>query len=123
MAEAFGSDIVLLYVVNVRISTYWYNPTIPEPEILFSILEDERVHAEDLLTQYKEDFGELKDKVETLILQGSVADEIVEYINTSDVDFVIMGSHGIGSTLHRSLLGSVTNKVLHYSEKPVLVIR
>lgn len=123
LAEAFGSQIVLLYVVSVRISTYWYNPTIPEPEIMFSILEEEKAHAEDLLVQSKEAFGPMKDRVETMILQGSVADEIIEYINTSDVDFVVMGSHGIGSGIHRNLLGSVTNKVLHYGEKPILVVR
>ena len=123
LAEAFGSQIVLLYVVSVRISTYWYNPTIPEPEIMFSILEEEKTHAEDLLVQSKEAFGPMKDRVETMILQGSVADEIIEYINTSDVDFVVMGSHGIGYGIHRNLLGSVTNKVLHYGEKPILVVR
>ena len=123
LAKAFDSDIVLLYVVSVRISTYWYNPTIPDPEILYSILEDERVHAEDLLARYKDSFDDMKDKVEVKILQGTVSDEIIEYINTSDVDFVVMGSHGIGSTLRRSVLGSVTNKVLHYAEKPVLVVR
>jgi len=90
---------------------------------MFSILEEEKTHAEDLLVQSREAFGTMKDRVESVILQGSVADEIIEYINTSDVDFVVMGSHGIGSGIHRNLLGSVTNKVLHYGEKPILVVR
>jgi nucleotide-binding universal stress UspA family protein len=122
-AAAFDSDVVLLYVVSLKISAYWYDTTIPQPELLDSIVEAEKVYAEELLTNYKNSFEERKERVETLILEGIVVDEIIEYINNNDLDLVIMGSHGIGSALHRTLLGSVTNKVLHYSDKPVLVIK
>lgn len=123
MARAFDSEIVLLYVVSMKVSTYWYNPTIPEPEIMFSILDDEREHAEKLLQDYKDKFDEIKDRVEKIILEGPVSDEIVDYANNSDIDFVIIGSHGIGSTVRRSLLGSIANKVVHYVEKPILIVR
>lgn len=123
MAKAFGSDVVLLYVLSVRVAAYRYNTTVPQPAILEPILEYERTQAEEMLKNYKESFGEMKDKVETLILQGTVADEILKYIKKENVDFVVMGSHGIGSVIYRNLVGSTTNTVIHHSEKPVLVVR
>jgi len=122
-AKAFDSEVVLLYVVSLKISAYWYDTSIPQPQLLESIIESEKVYAEELMNNYRNSFEDRKEKVEIVLLEGIIADEIIEYINTNDIDLVIMGSHGIGSALHRTLLGSVANKVLHYSEKPVLVIK
>ena len=83
----------------------------------------EQEEAEEMLQTYKETFGDKKDLVSTQVLQGFAADEIIKLLNGSDVDMAILGSRGIGSPLYRNILGSVTNKVLHHAEKPVLVVR
>lgn len=46
---------------------------------------------------------------------------IAEYAEDTDIDFVVMGSHG-HSGAERALLGSVTERVLRSTERPVLVI-
>ncbi len=123
IAKAFDSEVVLLYVVATRT----INPRFGI-EISSNTLEDaetmcEGSTAKEMIEKYKESFGEMKDKVETVIVHGIIADEIISAINDNDFDLVIMGSHGIGSALYRTLLGSVTNKVIHHSKKPILVIR
>jgi nucleotide-binding universal stress UspA family protein len=54
--------------------------------------------------------------------RGWAAHEIVEAAVREDVDLIIMGSRGL-SKLSDLLLGGVTNKVLHLSDRPVLVVR
>lgn len=123
MAKAFGCEVLLLHVVGLRIATLRFSATVPQGKSSDTYEDHEKNDARDMLTAYKDSFGDIKDKVETQVVYGIVADEILKIINNTDVDLVIMGSHGIGSTLYRTLLGSVTNKVVHHSKKPVLVIK
>ncbi|MBK5246535.1 MAG: universal stress protein [Peptostreptococcaceae bacterium] len=123
MAKAFGSDVLLLHVVGLRIATLRFSATVPQGKPTDPYDDHEKKDASDMLTAYKNSFGDIKGKVETQVMYGVVADEILKIINNTDVDLVIMGSHGIGSVLYRTLLGSVTNKVVHHSKKPVLVIK
>lgn len=123
MAKAFGSEVVLLYVVGLGMGSKRFGVELSHIHAEDPYLKKEGEGAEEMLANYKDSFGELKDKVEIKILKGSVADEIIKTANDTDVDFVIMGSHGIGSALYRTLLGSVANKVVHNSTKPVLVVR
>jgi nucleotide-binding universal stress UspA family protein len=46
---------------------------------------------------------------------------IVDYADTHDVDAIVMGSHG-RSGIKRALLGSVTERVLRSTHRPVLVV-
>ena len=52
----------------------------------------------------------------------SAALKIVEVAEQHDCDLIFMGSHG-RSGWGQLLLGSVTNKVLSHTQKPVLVHR
>jgi len=122
MAKAFGSQVVLLYVANIRINYSRYEINLP-PESLLAVIEDEKKHAEAMLNSFKETFGDMADRVETVILEGNAVDEIVDYAKESDIDMVIVGSHGTGSILRKNFLGSVASKVLHYVSKPVLVVK
>ena len=121
--KAFGCSVVLLHIVGLRISSLRINVTIPQVKPANADDELDKAYAENMLETYKNSFGDMKDKVEIEILFGITADEIVRAINNTDVDFVIIGSHGIGSALYRTFLGSVTNKVVHHSLKPVLVVK
>jgi len=60
--------------------------------------------------------------VETAVVEGSPAGEIVRYAEGNDCDLVVMGTHGRGG-IDRLLLGSVAEKVVRRSAVPVLTVR
>ncbi|MBV0925677.1 universal stress protein [Halomicroarcula limicola] len=76
--------------------------------------------AEELVERAKRQAEEAGREVETAVETGDPAETIVEYVETHDVDQVVMGGHG-GSRneLARRLLGTVATAVV--SEAPVTV--
>lgn len=71
--------------------------------------------AEDMLTKQK-----IKNKVVTL--QGNPSDEILNYVQQNQIDFIAMGAFG-HNWLHDFILGSFTSKMLAKNNKPLLLIR
>jgi len=60
--------------------------------------------------------------VETELLKGKPADEIVTYADTVNADLIVVGSRGHGA-IASALIGSVSRGVLHESRRPVLIVR
>ncbi len=58
--------------------------------------------------------------VQTVVIKGSAADEIIDYAKKNNVDLIVIGSHG-SSGIVRWALGSVADKVVRHSTAPVLV--
>ena len=46
---------------------------------------------------------------------------ITKYIKDNNIDLVVMGTRGLG-TIRRTILGSVSDYVLHHANCPVAVI-
>ena len=53
---------------------------------------------------------------------GDVADEILSHSKRNEIDLISMSTHG-RTGLGRWLLGSVAEKIVRHSEKPVLLLR
>jgi nucleotide-binding universal stress UspA family protein len=61
-------------------------------------------------------------EVESVLLEGNPADEIIEFAEQNGVEIIVMGT--LGKTgLERFLLGSVAENVVRHSKIPVLVVR
>lgn len=60
--------------------------------------------------------------LDTVTKVGRPARAILEYVENSDVDQVVMGSHG-RSGLDRAILGSVAETVARRSRVPVTIVR
>jgi len=61
-------------------------------------------------------------KGETLILEGTPADVIVDYAKNKGFDLIVIGSKGKDAT-ERTLFGSVTQKVAVNATQSVLIVR
>jgi nucleotide-binding universal stress UspA family protein len=59
---------------------------------------------------------------ETLILEGTPSDVIVDYAKDNKIDLIVMGSKGKDAT-ERTLFGSVTQKVAANATQSVLIVR
>ena len=80
--------------------------------------EDARRASQRLLDAYCDD--KFKDMaVRRLLLDGDVASTIVELAHKERMDLIVIPTHGYGG-FRRFLLGSVTAKILHDADCPVL---
>ncbi|MDI6764839.1 MAG: universal stress protein [Thermodesulfobacteriota bacterium] len=61
-------------------------------------------------------------KVDSHVRYGNDAEEILEHADGKDIDLIAMTTHG-RSGVKRFLLGSVAEKVLRYSPKPIFLVR
>lgn len=58
----------------------------------------------------------------TAVRHGEPYQTITEYAEENDIDLIMMGTHGRRG-LRRRLIGSVTEKVVRTSDRPVLTVR
>ncbi len=61
-------------------------------------------------------------KVDTHVRYGDEAEEILDHASQKDVDLIAMTTHG-RSGIKRFLLGSVAEKILRHSPKPIFLVR
>jgi nucleotide-binding universal stress UspA family protein len=60
--------------------------------------------------------------VETVVVEGTVHRSILDYAAETDVDLIVMGTHGRRG-IDRYLLGSVTERIVRSASVPVLTVR
>ncbi|MFB6141052.1 MAG: universal stress protein [Halosimplex sp.] len=87
-------------------------------DALFERYESLGGHALDDLQDAATDRGVA---VTATIQKGLPRDEILAYVDESDIDLVVMGTHGRRG-LERSVLGSTTESVLRRASVPVLAV-
>ncbi|MEN1937658.1 universal stress protein [Paenibacillus sp. 102] len=56
------------------------------------------------------------------ILHGDPGDTLIQYVNTGDIDLVIVGSRGL-NTLQEMVLGSVSHKIAKRVKCPVMIVK
>jgi nucleotide-binding universal stress UspA family protein len=97
----------------------------PAMESMFS---SQRLHdeldkqARLLLAKTAEELKPSGVRIETHLAFGPPAAILADLAKTANVDLVVVGSHGRGAVA-RLLLGSVADRLVHTSAKPVLVVR
>jgi nucleotide-binding universal stress UspA family protein len=86
--------------------------------------EAARERAEDIIDRAKRRAAEADRRVETVIETGDPAETIVEYVEESGTDHVVMGGHGgERGEIARRLLGTVATKVVGEAPISVTVVR
>ena len=61
-------------------------------------------------------------KTTTMLARGDAATEIIEYVKANQIDLIMAGSSGL-SNFRGLWVGSVSRKLVHYSESSVLLVR
>jgi len=84
-----------------------------------------QVEAKDYLSKVANNLkGDLKKgsvAIETVVVKGNPAYEILEYSKKNQIDLIIMSTHG-RSGVSRWVMGSVADRVLRHSLAPVLIV-
>ncbi len=113
LASKYDSDIILITVVPGMTCRSCGLTTFPH----------EIAGAKEMLLEIKENiFDNLGERVETRYLKGDIAREILDCAKREQVDLIVMGSKNRG-VFSRTLLGSVSNKVVNHSEVSVLIVK
>lgn len=116
IALRFGSKLTFVHVVpKLVLPPDVYGLTIAEVE------KEHRAFADRLLERAVASLEEPGLETTTQVLYGSPAEAIAEEAASSDVGMIVVGSRGHGAVA-RMFLGSVSDRLVHISTKPVLVV-
>ena len=85
-------------------------------------IEQIKRRAQQYLTKAGESLKKTGATIKVSVTVGNAAEEILGAADELKVDMIAMSSHG-RSGLSRLAFGSVTDKVLHSSNRPVLVVK
>ncbi len=115
------NNVVLVQVVEPRLTAVAVEFS-PSTQELEKSDADMKFSAQKYLDQM---INRLKDegtKLDSEILYGRVAEEIVDYAEKNDIDLILVATHG-RSGISRWVRGSVTDKILRAADVPVLMVR
>jgi nucleotide-binding universal stress UspA family protein len=114
LGEALKAEVTLATVVV---------PTFVPPEVAFdaSRFIEESVRIGELtLEQVARQLG--TPTISRVTLQGSIGESLADFADQAHFDLIVVGSKGRGAVA-RVLIGSTTDRLVHISRKPVLVVR
>ncbi len=121
LAQKNESSVTLMYVVE--------RPTYLAPiggeaefQTVEKVVEEIATLGIEMLRMKKVEVEKRGVKIETKLVEGNPGDELIKESGTGEYDLVVVGTRGMGR-LRSLLLGSVSNKVAHYSKVPVLLSR
>ena len=114
LAEAFQAELTILTVIDsIRYLDMDYK---------FDVVRDGIDLSKQLLEQSKSMFDGYAGKVETAHTTGDVAEEIIRFAEKGNFDLIVMGSRGLG-IFSRTILGSVSHKVLQHAKMTVMIVK
>ena len=113
LAIDFKADISLLRVALAH-TFPGMDPTDAEVKVIRE--------AEEYLAKVEERLKAKGFKVDTHIRYGNDAEEILNHAAQKDIGLIAMSSHGNGG-VKRFFLGSVAEKLLRHSPKPIYLVR
>ena len=113
LAEAFGGEVVVVHLAET-IAAWTVALEAETPEEAGDV-------ADRAVRSLKDRGISARGEVHSIV-RGAVAHRIVELADAVGADLIVMGSRGL-SDISGLLLGSVTHRVLHQAEVPVLVVK
>lgn len=78
--------------------------------------------ATDYLNKIKDSLAKKEVKASIAMGEGPIAEQILNYAEKNEVDLIAMSTHG-RSGMGRWVFGSITDKVIHAGDKPIMVVR
>ena len=112
-SKAVSARLTVLHVVDTRLLSLGNLVAVPD------VFDELRLRAEEAVVELKRNVDLTDAALE--IAEGVPEDVVVRTANRGDVDLLVMGTHGL-SGFQKLLLGSVTEKVLHRVQVPLLSI-
>jgi len=120
LAKALSTDLELMRVYTPLTQAYYGEGFIPNYDEMTEMLRaDAQEYLEEKASTAR---AEGLDDVKCIVEEGDAAGEIIDVAKKMDDNLVVMSSHG-RSGVSRWVLGGTADRVVRYSEDPVLIIR
>jgi len=117
LAQKFDAEIELIRVVQPIIVMSDFGATTYQ-----TLVSMEEKEAATYLRARQHELQQLGVRVHYKLLEGSVADAIIDQALRDEVDLIVMSTHG-RSGLSRWIYGSVATKILEHAPCPVFLVR
>ncbi len=131
LARKYRADIHLLHVLpDVEAAVVNYVSTVMGKDQLADLELAHKEEVKDMIRKRlhefaKQELGDHPEDVERLkeieVHHGNPVANILEMADRIDADLIVLGSHGKGA-LKYAFLGSVAEKVLNKSHRPMLIV-
>jgi nucleotide-binding universal stress UspA family protein len=119
-----GTKVEVTLIGVITLLRHWV--VVGEASAPVSYTEEELKIIKERVSDYLVKLGESMKKrgvsINTIVSSGNAADEILKAAEEVKADLIAMSTHG-RSGLRRLAFGSITDKVLHGSHVPVLMVR
>lgn len=127
MAKSMNAEVILLHVISDPV---YYSSTEYSPIMGFTGYMDMGAFQLDSVDGLKKASQHFLDKsiqhlgdkaIQTLVKEGDFAESILEAAKEAHADIIVVGSHS-RKWLENIVMGSVTEKVLHHTSIPLLIV-
>ena len=118
IAQSFGSDIDILTVVRTAVVSPYITVEYTPVQSNLSFVR----FGEEVLSESLNFFDDFDGEVTTVLKSGDPAETIIKVLEAGEYDLLVMGSRGLG-TFSRTMLGSVSTKVLNHTDTNVLIVK
>lgn len=117
-AEKFNAKLFVVFVMQT-LDDYsgFFVPHMP----IAQFEEEMRQSAEKKMGSFIEENMKKEVLHDATVLNGDIAEELINYAKDKDTDLIIMGTHGYKG-LEKVLFGSVADKVVKLAPCPVLTV-
>lgn len=117
IAKSTGAQVAAVLVIETPPTVY-----VESQKLLDQLLQNFRKESAKVLDRY-EDIAEKEGmKIESVVMEGDPASNIVAYVEKGGFDMIVMGSRGLGK-FRGMVLGSTSRKVLQNAKCPVLIVK
>ena len=117
LAKHIQSEVLALFVVD---TSYHNRFSIPENVISYDLDASIKKEGMIALREIEKMGKKMGVKITRKMVDGIPDDEIIKVARKNDL--IVMGSKGL-TGLDRILIGSVSEKVLHHAQCPVMIVR
>ena len=116
LARAVKAKDLWIVVAYEPIPTYLGEPNLSQA------IAHRTMEAQEILKKAQEVIGSVPADIHTEVIEGSIAEAIIDVARVRKSDLIVMGSRGLGR-LVGAVLGSNSQKVVSHAPCPVLIVR
>ena len=116
LAKPLGARLVVMHSYELPVYGFPDGALVASVEVATRIMQGAQTGLEGMVERYKGDV-----QLDTIVRQGVPWEEVRAVAEEVDADMIVIGTHG-RKGIARALLGSVAEKILRTSTRPVLTI-